>query len=116
MRCVARGGVWFFSSHLPEALFGNGHKVLAVDNISSRKYSNIAHQNRHSDFALLSDEICDLTQRQLRDVELACHCFSIRSRIDGGDSLCVLHASVVKSSRELQRHSPHLTGLAGFSG
>lgn len=43
MRYLVTGGAGFIGSHLAERLLGEGHSVLALDDLSTGRYDNVAH-------------------------------------------------------------------------
>jgi UDP-glucose 4-epimerase len=48
--CLITGGAGFIGSHLAEALLGQGHEVLVIDNLSTGRWENISHLARHPRF------------------------------------------------------------------
>src|SRR5262249_13109123 len=43
MRYLITGGAGFIGSHLAERLLAEGHSVLALDDLSTGRYDNVAH-------------------------------------------------------------------------
>ncbi len=43
LTCLITGGAGFIGSHLADALLADGHRVLAIDDLSTGKLNNIAH-------------------------------------------------------------------------
>ena len=52
MRYLITGGSGFIGSHLSERLLDEGHSVLALDDLSTGRYENVAHLERHPGFEL----------------------------------------------------------------
>jgi dTDP-glucose 4,6-dehydratase len=77
---VVTGGAGFLGSHLCEALLGDGHRVLCVDNLDTGSLQNIEHI-RDADFVFLNH---DLTQHLEIDepVDVVYHLASPASPID----------------------------------
>jgi dTDP-glucose 4,6-dehydratase len=58
MRVLVTGGAGFIGSHLCDALLGEGHFVVSVDNLSTGSLSNIAHLENESRFEFHQADIC----------------------------------------------------------
>lgn len=56
---LVTGGAGFIGSHLCEQLLASGQKVLAVDNLSTGAYRNIAHLKGNANFSLFVGDIRD---------------------------------------------------------
>lgn len=56
---LVTGGAGFIGSHLAEALLKAGHRVLAIDNLSTGQQKNIAHLLDHSNFQFVRASITD---------------------------------------------------------
>jgi len=52
MRYLITGGAGFIGSHLGERLLADGHEVLALDDLSTGRYDNVAHLEGHPGFIL----------------------------------------------------------------
>lgn len=52
MRVLVTGGAGFLGSHLCEALLGDGHSVVCVDNFLTGRQSNISHLGNEARFEL----------------------------------------------------------------
>jgi UDP-glucose 4-epimerase len=52
MRYLVTGGSGFIGSHLCERLLAEGHTVLALDDLSTGRYENVAHLEGHPGFEL----------------------------------------------------------------
>jgi len=57
MRVLVTGGAGFIGSHLCDALLAEGHTVVAVDNYSTGRPSNIAHLKNEPRFELVEKDI-----------------------------------------------------------
>jgi UDP-glucose 4-epimerase len=57
VRAFITGGAGFIGSHLAEALLGQGHKVLILDNLSTGSIDNIAHLKNRPDFEYFIDSV-----------------------------------------------------------
>jgi hypothetical protein len=57
--CVVTGGAGFIGSHLADALLHEGHTVVAVDNLSTGRRSNIEHLLDHPRFRFVHADIND---------------------------------------------------------
>ena len=56
---VVLGGAGFLGSHLCEALLAEQHSVIAIDDLSSGKLSNLSNFASNSKFAFSEQNICD---------------------------------------------------------
>lgn len=59
MRVLVTGGAGFIGSHLCDALIGEGHSVVAVDNLDTGSERNIEHLKNEARFDFLRLDICD---------------------------------------------------------
>lgn len=59
MRALVTGGAGFIGSHLCEALIAQGHEVIAIDNLSVGRESNLDGLKAHPDFSFHKMEITD---------------------------------------------------------
>ena len=57
MRALITGGAGFIGSHLSEALLGQGHEVLVLDNLSTGSIDNIAHLKGRGGFEYFIDTV-----------------------------------------------------------
>ncbi len=85
MRYVISGGAGFIGSHLCDRLLAEGHAVLAVDNLITGSYRNIAHLEADSRFEFLEADVCKP--------------LSIAGRVDG-----VLHLASLASPVDYLAH------------
>ncbi|MCU1286321.1 MAG: NAD-dependent epimerase/dehydratase family protein [Acidobacteriales bacterium] len=58
MRALVTGGAGFLGSHLCDALLGEGHSVLAVDNLLTGSVSNLSHLKNEPRFEFRLADIC----------------------------------------------------------
>ncbi len=59
MKVLVTGGAGFVGSHLVDRLLGEGHKVLVLDNFSTGRPENLAHQQGNKDLELNQIDIID---------------------------------------------------------
>jgi dTDP-glucose 4,6-dehydratase len=59
MRILITGGAGFIGSHLCDHLLGQGHKVIAMDNLSTGSTDNIAHLAGHDRFRFVKHNVTD---------------------------------------------------------
>jgi len=57
MRCVVTGAAGFLGSHLSEALLGEGHAVIGIDNFSTGRPENLGSFSNDSRFEFLEHDI-----------------------------------------------------------
>lgn len=58
MRILVLGGAGFLGSHVCDALLGDGHTVVAVDNLLTGRVSNLKHLESDPHFSLEVHDIC----------------------------------------------------------
>lgn len=56
---LVTGGAGFIGSHLADALLADGHRVLALDNLSTGQLANIQHLLSHQRFHLIRASLTD---------------------------------------------------------
>jgi UDP-glucose 4-epimerase len=56
---MVTGGAGFIGSHLCEKAVLGGKQVIAVDNLSTGRFQNIAHLQSHPNFSFYVGDICD---------------------------------------------------------
>ncbi len=61
LRALITGGAGFIGSHLAEALLGSGARVVAVDNLSTGRFENIAHLAERPDFQFVFESAANET-------------------------------------------------------
>ena len=57
MRVLLAGGAGFIGSHLSEVLLSRGDEIVAIDNLSTGRRSNIDLINDRSNFTLIETDI-----------------------------------------------------------
>jgi dTDP-glucose 4,6-dehydratase len=58
MRVLVTGGAGFIGSHLCDALLGEGHSVICVDNLLTGQMQNVAHLGNEARFEFLQQDVC----------------------------------------------------------
>jgi len=61
MKVLITGGAGFIGSHLAERLVGQGHEVLAVDNLSTGRLENIESLDGNPHFGFVEGDVCDVS-------------------------------------------------------
>ncbi len=59
MRILITGGAGFIGSHLCDYMLGQGHEVVAMDNLSTGSTDNIAHLAGHDRFKFVKHNVTD---------------------------------------------------------
>ncbi len=75
MTYLITGGAGFIGSHLCTRLLAGGHRVIAVDNLSTGLYRNIAHLKDQHNFSIFIGDIRDqqLLDHLIRQSEVVFH-------------------------------------------
>jgi len=75
MRILVTGGAGFIGSHLCERLINDGHKVVALDDISTGRVSNLVHLEGTTEFTLIKGSILDnqVLANAIRDTDYVFH-------------------------------------------
>jgi len=60
MRVLVTGAAGFLGSHLTDALLGEGHTILGVDNLCTGSLENLRHLDHESRFEFLEYDICEV--------------------------------------------------------
>ena len=71
MKILITGGAGFIGSHLADRLISDGHEVTVIDDLSTGRYSNVAHLEGHERFRLISDSVLNdkLKRDWIRDTD-----------------------------------------------
>lgn len=59
MKTIVTGGAGFIGSHLVDRLLTDGHEVIVLDNFSTGRPENLAHQKDHKSLRLVEADIND---------------------------------------------------------
>jgi UDP-glucose 4-epimerase len=59
MRYLVTGGSGFIGSYLCERLIDDGHSVVALDDLSTGRFDNVAHLEARAGFSLIVASVCD---------------------------------------------------------
>jgi UDP-glucose 4-epimerase len=72
---LVTGGAGFIGSHLVDALLEQGHRVTALDNLSTGRTANISHQSGNPGLRFVDGDVCDerLVDSLVRDCETVYH-------------------------------------------
>jgi UDP-glucose 4-epimerase len=75
MKTLVTGGAGFIGSHLIEALLNEGHKVIALDNISKQKARNLSHLFNNKDLSFIKGDILNraFMEKQIKKVDFVFH-------------------------------------------
>ena len=75
MRILITGGAGFIGSHLCERLIADGHGALALDDLSTGRYDNIAHLDGRPGFELRNASVTDseLVERCVTECQAVFH-------------------------------------------
>ena len=57
MKILITGGAGFIGSHLADKLIEQGHEITVIDNLSTGRYSNVAHLEDRERFRLIIDTV-----------------------------------------------------------
>jgi len=66
MKILITGGAGFIGSHLADKLIGEGNEITVIDNLSTGRYSNVAHLEGHERFRLIIDTV--LNERLMEEL------------------------------------------------
>jgi UDP-glucose 4-epimerase len=75
MKILITGGAGFVGSHLADKLISQGHEITVIDDLSTGRYSNIAHLEDTPNFRLIIDTVLNekLMEELIRDTDRVFH-------------------------------------------
>ncbi len=75
MRILITGGAGFIGSHLADKLIADGNSVTVIDDLSTGRYSNIAHLEENPNFRLIIDTVLNapLMEELIRETDRVYH-------------------------------------------
>ncbi|MCU0239656.1 MAG: GDP-mannose 4,6-dehydratase [Pyrinomonadaceae bacterium] len=75
MKYLITGGAGFVGSHLADKLHAEGHDITVIDDLSTGRYSNVAHLEGKERFQLIIDTVLNdrLMERLIRDTDRVFH-------------------------------------------
>lgn len=75
MKILITGGAGFVGSHLADKLIEQGHEITIIDNLSTGRYSNIAHLEDKDGFRLIIDTVLNerLMEELIRETDRVYH-------------------------------------------
>lgn len=75
MKYLITGGAGFVGSHLADKLHAEGHDITVIDDLSTGRYSNVAHLEGKESFQLIIDTVLNdrLMERLIRDTDRVFH-------------------------------------------
>lgn len=75
MKILITGGAGFIGSHLADKLLAEGHYLTIIDDLSTGRYSNIAHLEDQENFRLIIDTVLNasLMEELIRETDRVYH-------------------------------------------
>jgi UDP-glucose 4-epimerase len=75
MKILITGGAGFVGSHLADKLFKEGHEITVIDDLSTGRYSNVAHLEGEKNFRLIIDTVLNekLMEELIRETDSVFH-------------------------------------------
>lgn len=75
MKVLITGGAGFVGSHLADKLISQGHDITVIDDLSTGRYSNVAHLEDKPGFRLIIDTVLNekLMEELIRDTDRVYH-------------------------------------------
>jgi len=75
MKILITGGAGFVGSHLADKLFGEGHEITVIDDLSTGRYQNVAHLEGEKNFRLIIDTVLNdrLMEELIRESDRVFH-------------------------------------------
>ena len=59
MKSLVTGGCGFIGSHMADRLLAEGHEVIVIDNCSTGRMENLAHQQGNKKLRIVREDICN---------------------------------------------------------
>jgi dTDP-glucose 4,6-dehydratase len=81
MRILITGGAGFIGSHLADRLLGEGHSVIAIDNLATGHTRNIEHLAGHERFRFIHHDVTEYMYIE-GDLDVVLHLASLPSPVD----------------------------------
>ena len=81
MRILITGGAGFIGSHLADRLLGEGHSVIAIDNLATGHTRNIEHLAGHERFRFIHHDVTEYIYIE-GDLDVVLHLASLPSPVD----------------------------------
>ncbi len=75
MKILITGGAGFVGSHLADKLYGEGHDITVIDDLSTGRYQNVAHLEGKERFRLIIDTVLNarLMEELIRESDRVYH-------------------------------------------
>jgi len=75
MKILITGGAGFVGSHLADKLIAQGHEITVIDDLSTGRYSNVAHLEGQPNFRLIIDTVLNasLMEELIRESDRVYH-------------------------------------------
>ena len=75
MKILITGGAGFVGSHLADKLIADGHEITVIDDLSTGRYSNVAHLEDTEHFRLIIDTVLNerLMEELVRETDRVYH-------------------------------------------
>lgn len=75
MKVLITGGAGFVGSHLADKLFGEGHEITVIDDLSTGRYQNVEHLEGEKNFRLIIDTVLNekLMEELIRETDRVFH-------------------------------------------
>ena len=75
MKILITGGAGFVGSHLADKLIADGHEITVIDDLSTGRYSNVAHLEDTERFRLIIDTVLNasLMEELIRETDRVFH-------------------------------------------
>ena len=75
MNILITGGAGFVGSHLADRLINDGHVITVIDDLSTGRYSNVAHLEGNGQFRLIIDTVLNqsLMEELIRETDRVFH-------------------------------------------